>query len=80
MKNFVTVTYPKEKNVEYTHVKFQTMVDILSALLLIRRYVDWKLSQEKPFRDNQNTTKQPRKFLVPLNNEKRNLFDTILGS
>ena len=56
------------------------MVDILSALLLIRRYVDWKLSQEKPFRDNQNMTKQPRKFLRHINNEKKNLFDTILGS
>ena len=56
------------------------MVDILSALLLIRRYVDWKLYQEKPFPDNQITTKLPRKFLRHIKNEKRNFFDTKLRS
>ena len=78
MKNFVTVTYPKEKMSNILMLNSKQWL-IFSALL-IRRNVDWKLSQEKPFRDNQNTTKQPRKFLRHINNEKRNLFDTILGS
>ena len=61
---------PKENMSRHTFVKFQTMVDILSALLLIRRYVDWKLYQEKPSRDNQNTTEQPWKFLYHIKRRK----------